>query len=159
MRTMYDGVSWRDIPANAKMVALYQNGDFAVRGTDASEQFKDAVVVWIDVTGKSPQSCQVLDVESGDAAPGSAPAWIRARRAVVHTSLPAVYCDRSTLSAVYKACALDRLTPGVDYQVWVSTLDGTEYQGPGVVACQVRGGMNARYDTSVVYDDKWHPAS
>ena len=57
-----------------------------------------------------------------------------------------------------------RKASGRDYDLWISTLDGSEdFQGkplahiPGVVAVQVEGGPSAAWDRSVVYDDRWHP--
>lgn len=154
------------IPQTVDIVALYRNGRFPADPALAARRFpaKAVVTVWIDVNGTAPKTCQVLDVEKGDASPSAAPAWIRARRAAVHTSLPTIYCDRSTYPDVVKACSAAGLLPGAHYQFWISTLDGTETMKGvplartlGVVACQFKGGMTAAWDESVVYDPDWHP--
>lgn len=165
-RTMGDGVVLANIPQTVDIVAVYRNGLWRADPAAVAKRFppKAIVTVWIDVNGTAPGSCQVLDVEKGDAGPNQAPGWIKARRAAVHTSLPTVYCNRSTLPDVEAACSAAGLLAGRDYQLWISTLDGTETMNgkalksvPGVVACQLAGGMTAKWDRSVVYDDAWHP--
>lgn len=166
MRTMGDAVAWMNIPRTADIIAVYRNGNWPAKPEDVNAYFPltKYVHVWIDVNGSCPESAQVLDVEKGDATPQQAPGWIQARRKVVHTSLPTVYCDRSNLIGVQAECAAAGLKSGRDYQLWISTLDGSEdFQGkplrsiPGVVAVQVEGGPTAKWDRSVVYDDRWHP--
>jgi hypothetical protein len=171
MRTMGDAWSLENIPLTwngrpLDIVAVYRNGGGAADPAKLNQRFPATryVHVWIDALGTAPDSCQVADVEKGDISPENAPGWVKRRRALVHTSLPAVYCDRSTLLAVQGYCAAEGLKSGRDYQLWISTLDGSEdYNGkplkaiPGVVAVQVEGGVSAAWDRSVVYDDHWHP--
>jgi len=158
-RTMGDSVTVGNIPFTVDIAAVYINGIFAADPQVVARRFPADrhVTVWIDVNGTMPQRAQVFDVEKGNGIPANAPAWIDARRAVVHTSLPTIYCGRATLPAVEAACKAAGLLPARDYQLWISTLDGTHYTGPGVVACQYQGGPTAKYDLSVVYDDAWHP--
>jgi hypothetical protein len=155
---------WNGRPLD--IAAVYGTGLYTARAADVAARFPAAhyVTVWIDAIGTAPQACQVLDVERYDATPQHAPGWIRKRASLVHTSLPTVYCNRSTLPDVEASCSAAGLHPGKHYQLWISTLDGTEtYQGrhlsavPGVVACQLEGGPGATWDRSVVYDDRWHP--
>lgn len=166
MRTMGDAVTLANIPLSVDIAAVYRNGLFAADPAQLNQRFPATryVHVWIDVNGSCPESAQVLDIEAGDAGPNQAPGWVKARRAVVHTSLPTLYCDRAELLAVQAACAAEGLKSGRDYDLWISTLDGSEdFQGkplahiPGVVAVQVEGGPSAAWDRSVVYDDRWHP--
>jgi hypothetical protein len=167
MRTMGDAVDPADIPLTVDIVGVYRNGLFAADPAKVAARFPAAkyVTVWIDVNGTCPHSAQVLDVEEGDAGPAQAPGWVKARRAVVHTSLPTLYCDRAVLPDVQRECAAAGLKSGRDYQLWPSTLDGseTDLRGrplrdiPGVVAVQVEGGPAAAWDRSVVYYDNWHP--
>lgn len=170
-RVMGDGTVLANIPQRwngrpIDIAAVYGTGLYTAKAGDVAARFPPAhyVTVWIDALGTAPQSCQVLDVERYDASPQAAPGWIKRRAALVHTSLPTVYCDRSTLPAVESECAKAGLHAGQHYQLWIATLDGTEtYQGrhlsavPGVVACQVEGGPSAKWDRSIVYNDRWHP--
>ena len=170
-RTMGDSTTLANIPLRYNgrpldIAAVYGTGLYTAKAADVAARFpsRNYVVVWIDALGTAPQSCQVLDVEPGCATAGRAPGWVKERRAVVHTSLPTVYCDRDDLPHVLANCTAEGLTAGEHYQLWISTLDGTEtWNGrhlsavPGVVACQVEGGPAASWDRSVVYDDAWHP--
>lgn len=114
--------------------------------------------VSIDVNGSAPQA-DVLDIETGDATPDAAPAWVRAHNA--RGGFPAVlYCNRSMIHAVANACDAAGLQVGRDFRWWIATLDGTETvpDMTGVVAVQVWGanyfgGLNI--DLSIVYDDSW----
>jgi hypothetical protein len=167
---MGDSTRLESIPLSVQIAAVYRNGLYAARPADVAGRFPASryVVVWIDVNGSAPESCQILDVERYDASPEQAPGWIRRRRALVHTSLPTVYCDRSTLTAVQLHCGAAGLKSGTDYQLWISTLDGTTTLDgtpsgrpllsiPGVVAIQLHGGPSAPWDQSTVYNDRWHP--
>lgn len=158
---MGDSAQWKNIPKTVNLAALYRNGLYAVNPADAAAWFGPKVgLLWIDVDGSQPGSCQILDVEKWDATPDQAPGWIKRRRAVVHTSLPTIYCDRSTLTengGVIDSCQEAGLVAGRDYQLWISTLDGTSVFGPGIVASQYHGGPSAPFDLSTVYDDRWHP--
>lgn len=160
-RVMYDAVTWENIPADAPgetIIAVYRDGDFAAQAAAVEARFPPAryPVIWIDVNGGDPAVSQVLDVETGDAAPAGAPGWVKARLAAVKGSLPTIYCNRSTIAAVASECAAAGLKLGVHFWLWVSTLDGTQYVADGVVACQYQGGVTAPYDKSVVYADWWH---
>jgi hypothetical protein len=163
---MGDSTVVANIPLTVQLVGVYRNGSYAADQATVAARFpaNRYVIVWIDVDGSHAGSAQVLDVEIGDASPQSAPGWIKARRAAVHTSLPTIYCNRSTLPSVLAACTAQELTAGEHYQLWISTLDGTEtWNGhqlrtvPGVVAVQVEGGMTAAWDRSIVYNPHWHP--
>lgn len=165
-RTMGDSVNLAAIPLTVDMVGVYCNGDFAVDPALVARRFPPAkyVIVWYDVFGNAPDRAQILDVENGAASTARAPGWVRARRSVVHTSLPTLYCNRSTMTTLIRTCSVSGLVAGRDYQLGISTLDGTEdFNGvplksiPGVVFCQLKGGPTAPYDLSKVYDDKWHP--
>lgn len=156
---MGDSVTVANIPLNVQIAAVYENGLWPADPLAVARRFPATkyVTVWIDVNGSAAAHCQILDVEKGDATTAQAPGWIRARRAVVHTSLPTIYCNRSTYSGLVRTCAVGGLVAGRDYELWVSTLDGTRFTGQGVVACQYQGGATAKYDLSEVYYDKWHP--
>lgn len=166
-RKMGDAWEYSLIPLAVDMVALYCNGQAAASAGVAAKRFPASkyVTIWVDIFGTAPDKAQVLDVENGAASAATAPGWIRNRRALVHTSLPTLYCNRSTLPGLKRTCSVGGLVAGRDYQLWISTLDNTQHLAdgtplntvPGVVACQYQGGMEAPYDLSVVYDDRWHP--
>jgi hypothetical protein len=165
-RTMGDSTNYKNIPLDVNIVGVYGNGLYAAEPADVAARFppNKYVTVWFDVLGNAPGKCQILDVESGDATPARAPGWVKERRGLVKTSLPTLYCNRTTLPVLIYNCALSNLYAAADYQLIVSTLDGTElingrplHTVPGVVACQDFGGITAKFDQSIVYDDRWHP--
>ena len=165
MRTMGDATTLANIPPSVQIVGCYRNGLYAADPNHLNTLFplNRYVHVWIDVDGSHPESAQVLDVERFDATPEQAPGWVIARRKVVHTSLPTVYCDRDTLPHVLAECAAEGLIAAEHYQLWIATLDLSESwngkllsQVPGVVAVQVETVAGA-WDRSVVYNDHWHP--
>ncbi len=161
MRTMYDGVTLGSIPAHgSQMIAYYLNGHYAVPSVAHVEaMFPGKVLVPIDVTGGRANYARVLDVETGDASPATAAQWVQSFKLVnpsyPHGGRPVIYCNLSTLAAVTLEMHAAGLYAGRDFYLWIATQDGTEFQGPGVVACQTwdRGG----YDESVVYSDQWMP--
>jgi hypothetical protein len=165
-RKMYDAAVPGNIPASAPMIAVYFNGAWPATPAELADRFdpRKTVTVWIDVIGDAPLHAQVLDVERMDAPAARAPGWIKERAAAVHTSLPTVYCNRSTLPSVTAVCRNAGLAAGKHYQLWISCLDGQEAADraqlasvAGVVAAQYQGGPTAPYDISDVYDDRWHP--
>lgn len=166
MRKMYDAEDWTKLPANAEMIAVYFNGRGAVTPAQVATRFdpRKTVTLYIDVNGTAAAHAQVLDVEQLDVPAAHSAAWVKQRAALVHTSLPTIYCNRSTLPAVTTVCRNAGLFAGKHYQLWISCLDDQEAADraqlanvAGVVAAQYHGGPNAAYDISDVYDDRWHP--
>lgn len=156
-RTMYDSTTPQIIPADAEMVAGYVNGEFAWQPADW-DRFPHAVKVHITIMAVNEAG--VLDVETGDVIPAQAPGWVKARRQS-GLARPTLYVNRSDAQQVIDACTADGLKAGVDYWLWLATLDGTATTDlPGVVAIQNKGatalGFNA--DSSVVLDPTWHPS-
>jgi hypothetical protein len=147
------GLQWDsasgDIPAGAKLRALYVNGGFATRPVHYGRGR-----VWIDVIGNAPDKALWLDVERFDATPAQVTGWLDARRRA-GGGIGGIYCDRSSLAAVDAAAA------GRPYYLWVATLDGTaSITAPGtghVVAVQAYPasmvGPNA--DLSIVVDEAY----
>lgn len=139
--------------------AGYSNGSF-----HASSQACGTTPVQIDVNGTNP-GADVLDIETGDATPSSAPNWVFAHNAHGGTTFPAVlYCNRSNISAIANYCANAGLLPGRDFWWWISTLDGTTSvpDMTGVLAVQAWGSnyFNDRnIDLSVVYNDAFKPTA
>jgi hypothetical protein len=164
-RIMGDATTLASIPLTVSIVGVYRNGRYAADPAVVNQRFPLSrfVHVWIDVDASCPASAQVLDVEKFDATPEQAPGWVKARRKAVHTSLPTVYCNRSTLPAVLAECAAEGLIAAEHYQLWIATLDnGESWNGrelrtiPGVVAVQLET-VGGAWDRSVVYEPRWHP--
>lgn len=147
---MYDSAS-QTFPAHSQLNAYYFNGSF-----NHSPVSFGRGRVWIDVTGGAAKDCSWLDVERGDASPGSVPGWLDRRNMPGNQG---IYCDRSNIAAVIKAAG------NRTYNLWVSTLDGTTNpvipSGPGLlVAVQAFSasmlGFNA--DMSVIINGQYWAA-
>lgn len=148
-----DSVTLANNPPGVDVAFYYVNGNEGV-STAAQVQARHPgkLVLGIDVNGSAP-SAAVRDWESGDKG-GSLAQWVAQHNQAAGRKDACVYCNRSTIAEVRQLTGAQVL--GTDYFLWVSTLDGTLYTGPGVVACQVAtiGG----YDLSVIWDDGWHPS-
>ena len=160
-RQMLDAVNWEALPADA-WVAGYVNGRISQWPAAAWAKFKTHKPIRITVTS-SVNDGDVLDIENGDATPGQAPGWVKARLAskqlVPGPSAPTLYCNRSNMTPVIDACVAHGLRWGVDFHLWVSTLDGTKtLAGNPAVAVQWRGAVAGEpWDVSEVVNDGWHP--
>lgn len=157
-RIMRDSTTAADIPlAKMLMVAGYANGRFAWSVEDWA-RFPGIPHIHIDVNGSHAADAGVLDVETGDATPVGAIAWVAARHNV-GDSRPIVYCNRATRDAVVKNLSTHGFTLGHDYGLWIATLDGTQVLPvmTGVVAVQHAGEnlTGGHYDESIVYDNSW----
>jgi hypothetical protein len=159
-RTMYDGVDLSNVPTKgATMIGFYLNGTYAVPSIESvTKRFPGWSQVPIDVNGSRPDYARVLDVERGDATPGGVAHWVymwSLRNPAFHDGgRPVIYCDRGNIKAVQAGA--NEFLLGHDYYLWVATLDGTLYTGPGVVACQRYD--RGDYDESVVYSPQWIPS-
>ena len=153
-RLMYDSVSAGKIPADAEMVAGYVSGKYAWSSADWN-RFPKASHVSIDVFGVVV-GADVLDVETGDATPAKAVAWIQERKKR-GLGVGVIYCNRSNITAIFNAMAAAKLEVVRDFKTWIATLDGTKtvHDMTGVVAVQYEN--TPGWDASVVYDDSWKP--
>jgi hypothetical protein len=138
------------LPFTPALRAFYINGRYASKPQYGPGR------VYIDVLATDPAGAFWLDVEAGDATPGSVPGWLDARKAA-GLGVGGIYCNRSTLPQVVAAAS------GRRFALWLATLDGTI---PGAAAieladtatlCAVQaypaamvGGINV--DISVVVD-------
>jgi hypothetical protein len=163
---MADSIDCTQLPQGPIAVPGYGQQTVALRaGYAASSRYHASSFacgtpdVVVDVSGSYPKS-DVLDIETGDATPGTAPGWVRAHNAQTG-SLAVLYCNRSTQAAVRSACAAAGLAPGRDFLWWIATLDGTASlpDMTGVAAVQAWGSnfFSRNIDVSVVYDDGWKP--
>jgi hypothetical protein len=142
----YDSTEPALIPADAGYAALYYDGDYGAAGREGASRFPH--VRWITVIGDY-ENCGIADYEPGNPVyinDGALRAWVEGRNRM--DARARVYCDRDVLPQ-----ARDLLT-GLDYLVWVSTLDGNQLEPDwteGLWAVQYNGGENADYDESVLY--------
>jgi hypothetical protein len=142
-RTMYDGITAADLPADATMVAGYVDGLYANMPALAA-RFPSASRIGIAVFAHTDDGI-VLDVETGDATPAQAPGWVVMRRS--HGLDPTVYCNTDTWPAVRQAFAAAGV-PEPHY--WIAQYDGVATIPAGAVAKQYESA--GPWDVSVVAD-------
>ena len=140
--TMYDAVTPDNIPLSATLVAGYTDGHYA-NITEMQARFPHAAVVRITVFASDDEG-DVLDVETGDATPDQAPAWVVKRRRAGHTA-PAVYCNQDTWPTVIAAF---RRAGVADPLWWIAEWDGVAELSTGMFAKQYAS--TSRYDLSIV---------
>jgi hypothetical protein len=154
MTTMPDGINSlapgmaKAFPGATK-VAGYLNGTYAWSQDDWA-LFPHADHVTITVTA-SADIGDVLDVETGDATPPQAEAWIAMRKAA-GLFRPTIYCNLSTVPAVRQGTG--KFILGQDYDLWVAVYDNsTASPYAGSVAKQYESTTD--YDLNEVYDENW----
>lgn len=155
MRTMWDSTTAGDIPAAATMVAGYVDAHYAWSAADWAH-WRDAGARLVRIAAwPSTNAGDVLDVETGNATPLEAPAWVTMRRAA--GADPTVYCNTSTWPQLL--AAFDRLGTARPHW-WLAEYAASQARIaqllalPGVVAVQyadeaLTGG---HYDLSAVAD-------
>jgi hypothetical protein len=143
----YDSVRPDLIPQNAQVVLPYADGPYAWAG-QREKMFPRAKYALITVLGNAAIA-SIADVEPGRLSPKEARAFILARRDAGHRAT--IYSNRRGLPLIQEACK------GLDYDVWLATLDGTQptsIDGGGtLVAVQYKSEMD--YLISVIWDDSW----
>lgn len=149
-RIMYDSTNLFDIPLSARMVAYYGDGRYAASG-DAFAYHAGAQMVEIVVFAQT-RGGHVLDIETGNASPEEAVAWVQDRRAEGRD--PSVYMNASTWPSVRAAFERARVKPP---HYWVADWDGNGDPASipaGAVAKQYANPTitGAHYDLSVVAD-------
>lgn len=151
MRTMYDAVTARNIPADAAMVAGYID-KIKLAPWSAADWARFPRAVKVEIVKKaSTNDGHVLDVEPGDAAPAEAPGWVRMRRAA--GADPTVYMNRSTWAQVQG----EFVRQGVAHpHYWVAQYNGVielpTLNGITAVAKQYRGDVAPGIDLNCVAD-------
>lgn len=142
--TMYDSTTLSSIPAGAGFIAEYSNGSFAGQPVPGKN------IVWIDTNGSNPHA-NALDIEPGDASPGTAAGWVHAN------SNPVVilYSSISTWDAVKASVAT--LSPQDQSRVryWIADPTGVPHILPGAAATQYQWNGN-NWDASLVRGDFAH---
>ncbi|MEA2181208.1 MAG: hypothetical protein QOF69_393 [Solirubrobacteraceae bacterium] len=97
--TMYDAIDVGAIPADAAAVAGYVGGNWPTY-PQLLTKFPDAHHVSIAVN--SGEDAHVLDIETGDAKPADAPAWVL-RQQQRGLKRPGLYCSLSVMQGVVDA--------------------------------------------------------
>lgn len=156
MGVMYDSSNADGIPAGAKIVAGYVDGQWPSYLAIVA-RFPNAQHVSITITAKWPPGhpqageyvkARVLDVENGDANPNDAPGWTQAMRAA--GIIPCVYCSRlSAWPAVQVAFQAAFVAPP-DY--WIADYTNYAHLVQGSVATQWHDfGMYDQSETNGVW--------
>jgi hypothetical protein len=154
---MGDSSTFGDVPDRFDIVGAYINGHYGVATMERlNERYPNRGHVLFDVLGDSPDA-HIRDWENGDKG-GSLEQWVIDHNKITKVNDAVVYCDRSTVPEVRRLTGSQIL--GEDYYLFISTLDGTEIVGPGIVACQHKGQKltGGHWDESVVYDDRFWKA-
>lgn len=140
---MYDSITAADCPADGDLYAGYLNGRW--QSYEPLVQLHPGKrVVSISVFPSDVRG-DVLDVETGDATPAQAPAWLAARRN--QGAWPSLYCNPSNRQAVEDAVAAAGL---VQPPYWVAHYTHVSHMEPGAVATQWDD--PGPYDVSLVAD-------
>lgn len=96
---MYDSVDISTFPSDGKFFAGYVDGDFADY-TVIKSRFPQADILSIAVFAEDNAEC--LDIETGDAAPEEAAAWVT-RQISLGVERPCLYADASEMIQVINA--------------------------------------------------------
>ena len=155
-RTMGDSVDITKVPKDVDIVATYADGHLGVVIEQLLEELfpsDNYFHVLIDVNGSRPD-VEVRDWETGDKG-GDLRQWVIDHNNVSGKKDAVIYCNTSTIPEVRRLTG-DQIL-GKDYFLWVATLDGSIFRGPGVIACQDRGSRQngANFDLSEVFDDSF----
>jgi hypothetical protein len=158
-RTMFDSADAADIPLNgASMIGCYTDGSFTTV-VQAAQRFPRAQLVTIDVNGSNPHA-RALDCEAGDVVNVTDAAnWLKDSK-MLGNQWPTIYHEASGLGDWINGVSEHGLELGKDWWIWVAKWgpDWQQYQGVTGFAAVQDADLGA-YDTSVVIDDNWIPAS
>lgn len=114
--TMYDSVTVSEIPPNAKAVAGYVGGAWPTFKV-LEKQFPRARKLSIAVGASENADC--LDVETDDATPDEAAAWVR-RQKKRGIERPVVYTSAAFAQALVNKLDASGLRIGKDYKTWIA---------------------------------------
>jgi hypothetical protein len=140
----YDSTQPALMPAGSH-ACLYYDGNYAATPAQAK---RFAAVRWITVLGDY-RNCGIADFEAGNevfSKPGALRNFVQGRKNM--GTRARVYTDLSNLPKVRSELE------GLNYLVWLATLDGRKLSAhytSGLWGVQYAGGVDANYDTSVLY--------
>jgi hypothetical protein len=146
--TMYDSTDVNTgLPvSHPEAVAGYVNGKWPSYN-GLVKRYPGAKHLSIAVNTSADARC--LDVETGDATPDQAPAWVR-RQHARGVKRPVVYANTSTMPAVVAALEHDSIKRD-EYLVWTAHYTGVPHIEPGSDATQYESVETAghNYDASL----------
>ena len=155
MLTMYDSVSVGQIPADAQAVAGYVGGNWPTYSS-LERLHPDAHKLSIAVNAGEDADC--LDVETGDATPADAPAWVR-RQLARGVWRPCLYANASTMPAVVHALAQGGIARR-EIRLWVASYTGYPHIPNGYDACQwTNTALGRNLDASLCSDTFFAPTN
>lgn len=128
---MYDSTVVAHIPDDAVAVAGYVNGIFTTFD-DLVMRFPHAKALSISIDAQT--DADALDIETGNATPAEAPAWVRKQHARGEKT-PWVYANTSTMPQVIDALTKDDIRRS-EYRVWTAHYTGVPHIEPGSDATQ-----------------------
>lgn len=157
---MYDSITADTVPADAPAVAGYIGGHWPSYHALVA-RFPRALHLSIAVNASEDAEC--LDVETGDATPSQAPAWVR-RQLARGVHRPGLYANLSTMPAILDALAAAGIHRN-QVRLWVAhwtysavraaaelnSFDAVQYTN------NPRGGRDGPYDTSLCRNDFFGP--
>lgn len=155
MVIMYDSIQVSAIPADAKAVAGYVGGSWP----DFSPLVKRfPTALHKSVAVNSGEDADILDVETGDASPSQAPAWVN-RQLSRGLKLPGIYANASTMTAVQTALNAAKIAR-TNYVLWVASWNNTADVPTGFEAHQFidHGPNGENIDISACDPSFWHTA-
>lgn len=139
MPTIYDAVEVSAIPADAKILLAYIDGNYNTY-SQIKNRFPTATVLTVTTTGRN--RADICDVESGDATPSIA------ARGVSLGLYPTVYSSLSTYGELVQA-----MGPHQPWQWFAASWTGTPHNVQGAVATQYASPFNhtspGNYDISI----------
>ena len=91
--TMYDAITLDNLPSDGKYFAGYVGGNW-VTYPQIKARFPGATVLSIAINASETAQC--LDIETGDAVPADAPAWVLHQK----TPRPCLYASVSTMNTL-----------------------------------------------------------
>jgi hypothetical protein len=146
-RKMFDSTTTSDLPAHAKMLAGYVDGNFA-NVDEIRDRFPDATVVTITVIGTP--GAHVCDTEVGNIGIPSTVAW--AVNEIEAGRKPTIYCMASAWPTVKAAVKAKGIAGKVSY--WIADWDGIAEIPAGAVAKQYANPKltHHHFDESIVAD-------
>lgn len=111
MRVMYDSVSVGDIPADARAVAGYVDGNWPT-----FKQLRRFHANRLSIAVHPDADAACLDIENGDATPADAPAWVH-RQIARGQNRPVIYASRDTILSILQVLERGQIHRG-DVRIW-----------------------------------------
>lgn len=144
---MFDSITPKVMPAKAEAVAGYVGGKWPTfAGLEQSHPHAHRLSIAI----AADEAADCLDIETGDARPAQAPAWLRAKATTVATPKPVLYTSAAFADGLVKTLAAAGIPRG-SYLLWIAHYTKTPHLcGPATCReCQAHADatqFDDRYD-------------